>query len=328
MKISKMKHSLTHSLLAFALFYLNTTASGQFSVGGSEVVSIATGETIFVDGLAFTPGSTFDLSGTSITAQSSLTNTSLNTAIAKSFLFTPAAPSFSGVLQFFYSDDILNGIDENELELNYFNSNWQAVATNSRNTALNFLVTGNVSMLPAEITLASSLHSLTVQWLAFTASLKNQNTELIWETATEDRVDYYDVQHSTDGRNWVSVGQVNPKGNLHNNYFLLHAQPPAGSNLYRIKEVSQPGSITYSKTVTIWVPSAPQEMLLYPNPARKETATLVLHRPATISIFQANGTLVLRKKFTAGSHPLPAQGMKAGIYLISNGTQQIRWVVQ
>ena len=97
---SNMKNSLTHALFAFFLLFLHTSVSGQFSVGSSEVVSVATGETLFVDGLAFTPGSTFDLSGTSIATQSSLTNTSLNTAIAKSYLFTPAAPSFTGVIQF------------------------------------------------------------------------------------------------------------------------------------------------------------------------------------------------------------------------------------
>mgnify|MGYP002140186179 FL=1 len=235
---SNMKNSLTHALFAFLLLFLHTSVSGQFSVGSSEVVSVATGETLFVDGLAFTPGSTFDLSGTSIATQSSLTNTSLNTAIAKSYLFTPAAPSFTGVIQFFYTDDILNGIDENELQLNYFNANWQSVTTNSRNTALNFLITGSVSILPAEITLASSLHSLPVQWMAFAASLKNQNTALTWKTASEDRVDYYDVQHSIDGRIWTTLGQVSPKGNLQNDYVMVHAQPPAGSNFYRVREVS------------------------------------------------------------------------------------------
>lgn len=325
---SNIKTTLTRFLLALSFILAYKPVSAQLSVGGTEVFSIATGEIFFVDGLAFTPGSTFDLSGTSITAQSSLTNTSMNTAIAKSFLFTPAAPSFSGVLQFYYSDDILNGIAENELELNYFNSNWQAVATSSRNTTLNFLVTGTVSILPAEITLASSLYPLPVQWLAIRASLKNQSAEVVWETASEDQVDYYEVQHSTDGGNWLSLGHVNPKGNLQNNYFMLHTQPKAGSNLYRIREVSQSGSSSYSKIVTIWVPSASQQMMLYPNPAHRQTVTLFLNSPATVSIYQANGTLISRRKYTAGMHSLDASGLQAGIYLIGNGIQLIRWVVQ
>lgn len=325
---SNIKTTLTRFL--FALFFIITykPVSAQLSVGGTEVFRIATGEIFFVDGLAFTPGSSFDLGGTSITVQSSVTNTTMNTAIAKSFLFTPAAPSFSGVLQFYYSDDILNGIAEDELQLNYFNSNWQAVATSSRNTTLNYLITGTVSILPAEITLASSLHSLPVKWLAIRATLKNQLAEVVWETAAEDRVDYYEVQHSTDGRNWISLGHVNPKGNLQNNYFMLHTKPGAGINLYRIREVSQTGSSSYSQTVTLWVPSASQNMLLYPNPAHRQTVNLILNSPATISIYQANGTLISRRKYTAGMHALDASGLPAGIYLISNGSQQIRWVLQ
>lgn len=327
MSKSNIKSRLAWFLSAFC-FIITKPVFAQLTVGGTEIVSIATGETFFVDGLAFTPGSTFDLSGISISSQSTLSNTSLNTSISKSFLFTPSAPSFTGVLQFYYSDDILNGINENELALNYFNTNWQAVATSSRNTTLNFLTTGTVSMLPLEITLASSLHSLPVAWLDITATLKNQFTELVWKTATEDRVDYYEVQHSTDGRQWQSLSNVNPKGNPLNDYLFLHAQPPAGINQYRIREVSQTGSYSFSKIVTVLVTTASQNMLLYPNPAHKQTVNLFLTSPATISIYQANGTLISRKKYTAGLQQLDASGLQAGLYLISNGIQQIRWVVQ
>jgi hypothetical protein len=79
---SNTKTTLTLYSLAFSFIIVYSPVSGQLTIGGTEVVSISSGETLFVDGLAFTPGSTFELGGTSITSQSTLTNTSLNTAIS------------------------------------------------------------------------------------------------------------------------------------------------------------------------------------------------------------------------------------------------------
>ncbi|MEX2485231.1 MAG: hypothetical protein WED10_11745, partial [Brumimicrobium sp.] len=54
---------------------------------------------------------------------------------------------------------------------------------------------------------------LPVDLLSFTGNKYNDINELWWTTATEENNDYFIIEHSIDGENWVKIDQINGAGN-------------------------------------------------------------------------------------------------------------------
>jgi hypothetical protein len=305
------------------------SSSAQLSVAATDTFVVASGETLFVDGLGLTTSSILNLNGISIEKTSTLTNPSLNTAIARAYHFTPAAPSFNGVINFSYADLELNGINEALLQLNYFTTIWNTASTNSLNTALNILTTDAVSIYPVEISLASSLQPLPIKWLDVSAKWQNNTVAVAWQTGNEIQVEKYTIMHSLNGINWEPLGSIPAKGNGANQYQYLHLNPLKTQHFYRIIENELSGNTSYSKVVSVNYSGYTQTMNLYPNPSSgNDKVVLELSDPSWIQIWQSNGILITSKYYEAGTNIINAQGIKPGYYIISNGKQNLRWVIQ
>jgi hypothetical protein len=54
---------------------------------------------------------------------------------------------------------------------------------------------------------------LPIELLSFKGRDRNQYNELIWQTATERNNDYFTLEYSADGVNWITIATVNGVGN-------------------------------------------------------------------------------------------------------------------
>jgi hypothetical protein len=320
---------LTRILYCTVFILWSITSSAQLSVAATDTFVVASGETLFVDGLGLTTSSILNLNGISIEKKSTLTNPSLHTAITRAYRFTPAAPSFNGVINFSYTDLELNGINEAQLQLNYFTTIWNTASTNSLNTALNILTTNTVSIQPVEISLASSLQPLPIQWLDVSARWQNNTVAVAWQTANEIQVEKYTIMHSLNGINWEPLGSIAAKGNGANQYQYIHINPANAQHFYRIIENELSGNTNYSKVVSVNRSGNMQPMNLYPNPSSgNDKVVLELSNPSWIQIWQSNGVLIASKYYEAGTHFINTKGITPGYYIITNGQQNLRWVIQ
>ncbi|HRG07082.1 MAG TPA: hypothetical protein PLJ08_00780, partial [Cyclobacteriaceae bacterium] len=90
------------------------------------------------------------------------------------------------------------------------------------------------------ITLGSSGldNPLPVELLSFTATAENEKVNLKWVTASELNNDFFTVQHSTDGVEFTSLGNVNGQGTKQSatTYNFVDDSPMAGINYYRLKQ--------------------------------------------------------------------------------------------
>ncbi|MBN9380070.1 MAG: FG-GAP repeat protein [Chitinophagaceae bacterium] len=112
--------------------------------------------------------------------------------------------------------------------------------------------------------------ALPVSLLSFTATADNGNTRLNWSTAQEQNSDHFDIEHSTDGINFSSIGQVAAAGNssLKTDYSFTDATPAVGANYYRLKMVDRDGQFTYSRVAIVnFQAGGPSAVAAYPNPA-------------------------------------------------------------
>jgi hypothetical protein len=127
-------------------------------------------------------------------------------------------------------------------------------------------------------TLADLTEIVPVELLAFTASVKNSEVELLWSTASELNNMGFEIERSIDGQdNFVTVGFVEGKGSSTEiSYYSFNDNPKlSGVNqlYYRLKQVDFDGTFSYSNVVNVSY-DVPAEFVLsqnYPNPFNPST---------------------------------------------------------
>jgi hypothetical protein len=110
---------------------------------------------------------------------------------------------------------------------------------------------------------------LPVRLLYFAAEKNDTKTHLIW-TATDELNSSFNVQHSTDGSHFTTIGTVNGsgKGTAINNYSFTHHVPAPGMNVYRLEMIEEPDYKMYSTIAIVNFNDLPEVPVAYPNPAK------------------------------------------------------------
>ncbi len=174
-------------------------------------------------------------------------------------------------------------------------------------------------------TLGSSTASnpLPISLLAFTAQLKNSNVALAWQTSTEVNASHFNIQHSTNGNSFTTLGKVNTQGGGNYSY----TDDVSGSNAsivyYRLQMVDQDGDYTYSKTIAVLLKARNAQLSIFPNPV-KETLYVQLSAAKTeqvsIQIVDMKGRIVQQQemKVSLGNSSLSfdASKLAKGTYVL------------
>jgi hypothetical protein len=186
-----------------------------------------------------------------------------------------ASMTGTGPLRSNYSDSLIN---------QQSNGMWAGVFYHTMNSVTSIVPymagTGNAGRF---ILLANRIHSmgnpntnpgntLPVKLESFTGKNQNSFNALYWKTATEINLNNYDVQRSSDGKSFKSIGMVFTKSADGNSTiaqeYAFNDQSPLVKGYYRLKIVDNDGSVTYSPVIVIdnSVVTASQ-MIVYPNPS-------------------------------------------------------------
>lgn len=129
---------------------------------------------------------------------------------------------------------------------------------------------------------------LPIQLMHFSAIANNGGTLIKWSTASESDNDFFTIEHSKYGSDWVDIARVDGAGQSSSlkTYNFVHDSPEQGANYYRLKQTDFDGHSAYFKTVYVEYGDAPSpSLILFPNPADQ---TLQLSR----LILQENASLI------------------------------------
>jgi len=109
--------------------------------------------------------------------------------------------------------------------------------------------------------------TLPVELLALEGQNKGDYNQLYWKTATEQNSDYFEVQRSTNGTDFIRLGQVEAAGTSLQvrSYDFQDNRPHIGIGYYRLKMVDTDGSFTYSNVVAIAI-SLRDNVAVFPVP--------------------------------------------------------------
>lgn len=124
-----------------------------------------------------------------------------------------------------------------------------------------------------------------------------------WEVENETNMKGYELQQSSDGSNFKSIGAVNAMaGNTGRAvYYDTDANAGVEVNFYRIKAISTSGQVQYSAIVKVAAVTAQGERAIsvYPNPVvNKQMQVKFMNQPAgnyKVQLFNGNGAIVFQK---------------------------------
>jgi hypothetical protein len=118
-------------------------------------------------------------------------------------------------------------------------------------------------------TVGSAEDVLPVTFTSFTGLKDGNAVRLNWETSSEQNSAYFDVERSTDGVNYSSIGKVNGAGNSATlrKYSFTDNNPATGRNFYRLRQVDLDAKFEYSKTISVNM-AANAAVSIYPNPVQ------------------------------------------------------------
>lgn len=138
-----------------------------------------------------------------------------------------------------------------------------------------------------------------VELTNFTASVKNNSVELLWNTATETNNSRFEVEKKIENFAWLKIGSIpgNGTSTKSHSYRFVDANSTFNHAFYRLRQVDLDGSYSYSKTieVTFNSPSNYELAQNYPNPFNP-TTTITYNLPVSskvkLEIFSITGQLV------------------------------------
>ncbi len=154
----------------------------------------------------------------------------------------------------------------------------------------------------------------------------NRSVRVEWATASEKNADYFEVQRSADGREFVSLGRVQAHGttSVANRYSFVDGKPVAGLGYYRLRQVDLDGAARLSDIVTVRT-GAPLAGALEAWPVPVEnTLNLRLTAPvsgmATVRVLELQGRTVLVQPATLSVGQteivVPTANLASGTYMI------------
>lgn len=150
---------------------------------------------------------------------------------------------------------------------------------------------------------------------SFVGQLNNHTVALSWNVTNEINLQAYEVEYSTDGIVFKSVGIVVATGK--SNYDYLHANVAAKNCFYRLKLIDKNGSFLYSNVITV---ATKDEMLvsLYPNPAKDFVIVNVnvTGSNLVLNIYNSLGKLVQKNQLVNTSTKLFTKHLQSGLYYI------------
>lgn len=153
-------------------------------------------------------------------------------------------------------------------------------------------------------------------------AIKREKTVIFeWTTASELNNDYFEIQKSSDSKNWISLATIEGSGttNSYHNYSSIDKYPYPGQNYYRLRQSDFDGNFKYSHVKSIFI--FDNKLKLYPNPTKDYIYyTLAdLNKEFNVEIYSSQGKLVKKFKLPLKNQEvdrIDIRNLRKGVYLI------------
>jgi hypothetical protein len=206
--------------------------------------------------------------------------------------------------------------DDNNIIWNYSTKLWEV--TFDVTGFSGFFIGTNSEVLPLKL-------------LSFNATPSSKAVALQWTTTSEINVNLFEVQKSSDGKQFIARGTVNANGSGVNktSYSFVDNASTEGVYYYRLKMIDNDGQFGYSKVVRVTTFANNAGVILYPNPASSilNISSPFVKNNISIKLVDVNGKVVKQISVAKGTKEtsMDIRGVSSGTYTLiwNNGEQTI-----
>jgi predicted esterase len=174
------------------------------------------------------------------------------------------------------------------------------------------------------VTINSTATLLPVKWLYFRGKNSGHTNLLTWAIENEMGNDHFEVEKSTDGQSYMTIGSVQGRALslLTKEYSFADAQVTAGTAWYRLKQVGKDGKISYSTIVSV-EGHKPVSIGYFPNPVRTRVTIAVNDKSigmVRMRLYSLDGRLVQQQQLLKQQEyvitDMDMKKLNSGVYLL------------
>ncbi|MEO6540384.1 MAG: T9SS type A sorting domain-containing protein [Ferruginibacter sp.] len=165
---------------------------------------------------------------------------------------------------------------------------------------------------------------LPIKLHSFSAAKKNGSVILNWNATSENTMEHFEIERSTDGVNYIKLADVYAKGIGNYDYSFADASPVKGNGFYRLKLINNDGRFIYSDILNVkYLPKDVYISALYPAVTNSKINLVITsgkNLPAVLLIENIQGAVI--KKFSvaltnsSNNIPLDVSSLPTGNYFI------------
>lgn len=174
---------------------------------------------------------------------------------------------------------------------------------------------------------SGSDNPLPVELIFASAELVEENVLVSWATASELNNDFFEIQRSANGQDFITVGTIDGNGTTSETieYSFTDRSPLSGTSYYRLRQVDFDGTDDYSGLMLITNAQIGFEVFVAPNPGRIEDLAVYINTddrtPITFTMYDLSGRVAFTQEVTyenvsKGLNTLSDDALQSGIYLM------------
>lgn len=136
---------------------------------------------------------------------------------------------------------------------------------------------------------------LPTEVISFEGYRSDDQNILEWQTASESNTDYFSIEKSWNGNDWIMIGTIDASGNTSNltDYSFKDSEQKTGIVYYRLTQFDNDGKNGASEMLSLTNNSS-NELFVFPNPTDENTTVQLQknHSFKTIKIMDSYGRVL------------------------------------
>lgn len=118
-----------------------------------------------------------------------------------------------------------------------------------------------------------------VELISFDGKVVEEVIELKWQTSWEKNNDFYTIEKSSNGLNYMELATVDGKGTTEftSDYAYIDPLPFSGNNYYRLTQTDYDGTYEVFKPVMVRYEETGPMMKIYPNPVVNQEVYIIVN---------------------------------------------------
>jgi len=156
--------------------------------------------------------------------------------------------------------------------------------------------------------------NLPLKFMNYQLRISNdKQVENIWSTSNEINVSHFNIQRSSNGKDFITIGKVKANNNSNNEYSFIDNNAVDGKSYYRVIAVDKDGKTTLSETKLLSINSKLSTINIYPNPATSNV-NIECENAKQLFVIDCLGKTIFQSNFSGKQLIIDTKKFVRGIY--------------